>query len=360
MKSILLRTLLIAIFSASCFPAIADDCNKKSDPCGKQMAWNEFEMVQLRMKQTGIDTPAQWVMRTSRVNFDLQVDIDFPDPKAPQNGILMMVEGRTLISKGVGFKTGREIDALDVPVLYVILTGKVLSRALPDGPEALKGRRTVMHEDKKVGIQFATQSAQGFIPPPWSVNGMVIANADGSRNFDLVLNWIEEGKGDVKRQMKMSVVGQLAHNSDFKLDNNMSLVGWNVFGVGPIVEKAEGATRYDYGAKPIKTTAKTIGDIRAAIVIENSPGEPDLTRNFAGFWKTECTNTFGLRIKPADRPHMYTVTFCGPGGCGDETNERKTFINGDKQYNIVSATELQVGKAENRTTYKKCSDKTSP
>jgi hypothetical protein len=145
MKSIFPRTLLIAICFAICFPTIADDCNEKSDPCGKQTGWNEFEMVRLRMKQTGIDTPAQCIMRTSRVNFDLQVDIDFPDPKAPQNGTLMMVEGRTLISKGVGFKTGREIDALDVPMLYVILTGKVLSRALPDGPESLKGRRAIMH-----------------------------------------------------------------------------------------------------------------------------------------------------------------------------------------------------------------------
>jgi len=360
MKNTFLRALLIAIFSAICVPAIADDCNEKLDPCGIQTGWNEFEMVRLRMKQTDIDTPAQWVIRTSRINFDLQVDIDFPDPKAPQNGTLMMVAGITLISKGVGFKAGHEIDVLDVPVLYTILTGKVLSRALPDGPEAFKGRRAVMHEDKKVGIQFATPSAQGFIPPPWSVNGAVIANADGSRDFDLVLNWIEESKTGIKRPMTMSLIGQLAHDSDFKLDNNMSLVGWNVFGVGPIVEKTAGATRYDYGAKPIKTAAKTIADIRAAIAIENSPGEPDLTRNFAGFWKTECTDTFGLRIKSADSPYMYTVTFCGPGGCGDEEVERKTFIKGDKRYNIVSATELQVGTSENRTRYKRCSKKMLP
>ena len=50
------------------------------------------------------------------------------------------------------------------------------------------------------------------------------------------------------------------------------------------------------------------------------------------------------------------MTFCGPGGCGDEQNERKTYINGDKHYNIISKTELQVGPAENRSTYKKCSE----
>jgi hypothetical protein len=57
---------------------------------------------------------------------------------------------------------------------------------------------------------------------------------------------------------------------------------------------------------------------------------------------------------------MYTVTFCGPGGCGDEQNERKTYIKGDKHCNVVSATELQVCPADNRSTYKKYSDEMFP
>ena len=65
-------------------------------------------------------------------------------------------------------------------------------------------------------------------------------------------------------------------------------------------------------------------------------------------------------MKLVDTPGMYAVTFCGPGGCGDEQNERKTFINGDKRYNIVSATALQMGAQENRSTYMKCSDKMWP
>ena len=105
---------------------------------------------------------------------------------------------------------------------------------------------------------------------------------------------------------------------------------------------------------------KTIADIRAAIAVENSPGEVDPSINFAGFWKTNCSDTFGFRIKPVYRPHMYTVIFCGPGGCGDESNEKKTFIRGDKLYNIISPTEIQFGSGKNSTTYKKCSDKMLP
>ncbi len=57
-------------------------------------------------------------------------------------------------------------------------------------------------------------------------------------------------------------------------------------------------------------------------------------------------------IKPVDRPGVHTVTLCGPGGCGDQQNERKTFNKGDKRYNIMSATVMQVGRAENRSTCK--------
>ena len=339
---------------------MAIDCGGKADPCGQPTGWNEFETVRLRMKQTGVNTPAQWFMQTSRANNDLQVEIDVPDPKVPQKGTIMMVEGLTLLTKGVGFVEGYEIDALDVPVLYIILTGKVLSRALPSGPGAVGVRHAVAHEDKKVGIKFATRSASGFISPPWSVSGKVVGNADGSHNFDLILRWTADNRAKVKRPLELSLVGQLIHNNDFKIDSNMSLIGWKVFGVGPIIETLEGSTRIDYGAKSMKSKPKTIADIRAALAIENSPGEPEPSLNFVGFWKEKCTESFGLRIKPANRPHMYTVTFCGPGGCGDETNERETFIKGDKRYNIVSATELQVGSAQSQSTYKKCSESMLP
>ena len=360
MTHVSLRLIVLIFLALSTGASYGKDCGEKGDPCGKPTEWNKFETVRLRMTQEGMAAPVSWFMQTSRANNDLQVDIDFPDPQTPQRGTLMMVEGRTLVSKGIGFSPGREIDALDWPMLSIILTGKVLSRALPEGLGVLKGKHLVGHEDKKAGIQFATPSAQGFIPPPWSVSGTVIANSDGSRDFDLVLNWTSEDATKAKKAMSMSLAGQLKHKSDFQIDSNMALEGWSVFGVGPIVEKTEGGTRNDYGAKPNKSGPKTIADIRKAIAIENSPGEPDLSLSFAGFWKEKCTDTYGLRIKPVDKPGMYTVTFCGPGGCGDEQNERKTFIKGDKRYNIVSATVLQTGGPENQSTYKRCSDKMLP
>lgn len=340
--------------------ANAKGCGENHDPCGKNTEWNEYETVALHVNQEGMPGPNNYYMQSSRKNGDLQVDIDIPDSHAPQHGTILMVEGRTFLSKGLKLTQGSEIDALDGPVLSVILTGKVLSRALPEGPAALTRKQQVMHEDKKTGIQFATPSAQGFIPFPWSVKGFITPNTDGSIDFNLVLKWASKGATNAKEATSVSLSGQLIHNANFQIDSSMPLEGWSVFGVGPIVEKAKDSTIYDYGAKPTETSAKTIADIRKEIAIESSPGEPDLSLKLAGFWKGKCSDTYGLRVKPVDKAGMYTVTFCGPGGCGDEQNERETYITGDKQYHVVNANELQVGPSDNRSTYIKCSEKMLP
>jgi hypothetical protein len=338
----------------------ASDCGENADPCGKRTDWNEFETIRLRMMQKGMPSPATWIMRSSRQNGDLQVDIDYPDPKRPQRGTIMMVEGETFVSRGIDLPKGSEIDALDWPLLTIIMTTKVLSRALPNGPASIKSKQVVMHEDNKTGIKFATPSADGFIAPPWSVSGFVMPNTDGSFDFDLTLNWAESDQAKVQNKKSVSLAGQLKHNANFEIDSKMSLDGYKVFGVGAKVEKTATGTKYDYGAKPLKDNPQTIDDIRKAIAIKKYPGKANLSLNFAGFWKENCAQGFGLRIKPVDTLGMYTVTFCGPGGCGDESKERQTYITGDIGYNVVSATELQIGPAESRSTYKKCTDKMLP
>jgi hypothetical protein len=358
-----LRLMLLAVSAllALSVSSISAACDKQNPAaCSKPTAWNEFESVRLKVQQGNATTPIEWFLQTSRETNDIRVEIDFPDSKKPMRGVAMMVGGYTLLLKGSGFVAGQEIDALDGPVLSIGLLANVLGRALPNGPLLQPGSVKVNYKDQKVGIKFATPSAGGYVPPPWSVNGALVANADGSHDFDLTLTWSQKEQSNEGLQMTMRMTGQLKHLKNFKIDDSMSLDGWQVFGIGPIVEKTSSGTRYDYGATPSKTTSKTVADIRKAIADELSPGEPDLSTNYAGFWKQSCSDTFGLRIKPADAPGMYTVTFCGPGGCGDEGRERKTYLTGDKHYKVVSPTELHVGRGDNKSTYKKCSEKMLP
>ena len=354
------RLLLLICLVLSAAATAAEDCAAKSDPCGKRTEWNEFETVRLRMTQTGSPGVMSSFLQTSRENNDLRVDLDITGAEKPQHGTILMVGGRVFASKGIALEPGAEIDALDGPVLYTILTTKILGRALPAGPGTALGPQKFSHRDETTGIQFATPSAEGFIPPPWSVAGTVTPKADHSVDFDFVLKWSAVDASKTPHPLETRLSGSLQHDKSFRLDDGMPLNGWTVLGVGPIMETTSSGTHIDYGTKPSTGSPHSIGDIRQQLAIEDSPGKADLSRNFAGFWKEKCSDSSGLRIRPVDQPGMYTVTFCGPGGCGDEQEERKTFITGDRHYTLTTAGELQVGPEGNRSTYRKCSDRMLP
>ena len=76
---------------------------------------------------------------------------------------------------------------------------------------------------------------------------------------------------------------------------------------------------------------------------------------FAGFWKSECKDEFGLAIAAAGEG-IYSVSFCGPGGCFKPGTYRpNTSLVGDPAYKIESTTRLLVmGVDEKFTPYTRC------
>lgn len=76
---------------------------------------------------------------------------------------------------------------------------------------------------------------------------------------------------------------------------------------------------------------------------------------FAGVWKANCADYWGVLITPVD-PNLYAVTFCGLTGClgpGEWTPD--TPITGDPMYQIVSAKKLRIKrKGSGFFTYIQC------
>lgn len=68
------------------------------------------------------------------------------------------------------------------------------------------------------------------------------------------------------------------------------------------------------------------------------------THPLSGFWKDgHCEDDFGLLIAPAG-DHLYSVSFCGPGGCFEPGTYRpNTPIVGDSDYRVIGENEIEVG-----------------
>jgi hypothetical protein len=257
MASRFIATLTLLLASTS---VIAADCGASTDPCGTQIQWSEFESMHLQSFQVGTPSDLSSYLQSSRENGDFRIDVDIFDAKQPQHGTIMMVAGRVMVSKGLILTPGTEIDALDQPLLSLILVGKVLGRALPAGPGSVLAPQKVSHLDTTAGIQFATPSAQRSISPPWSVEGTVKPRPDHSFDFDLLLKWSGTDAANARHAVSMSLKGNLKHQSGFRLDDSMALDGWSVFSTG---------TRLDHGAKPASPPSHTIGDIRRQL--EDAP-----------------------------------------------------------------------------------------
>jgi hypothetical protein len=88
------------------------------------------------------------------------------------------------------------------------------------------------------------------------------------------------------------------------------------------------------------------------LVSAQTSGETDYT----GIWKTDCSNYYGVQIKPAEN-QLYSVSFCGLNGCFEPGKwTPNTPIEGDPKYKVVSATELGIKRTDGGGYffYKKC------
>ena len=77
---------------------------------------------------------------------------------------------------------------------------------------------------------------------------------------------------------------------------------------------------------------------------------------YAGFWKTpDCSPDFGLAFAPTQTKGVYSVSFCGPGGCFSPGRYRaNTKLIGDSDYRIISKDAMDVRGRDGYKRYLRC------
>ena len=76
---------------------------------------------------------------------------------------------------------------------------------------------------------------------------------------------------------------------------------------------------------------------------------------FTGFWKGSCSENFGLVIEPATESTLYSVSFCGPGGCFKPGTYRpNTSLRGDPRYRVLDNNTIEVEGADGFSRYIRC------
>jgi len=329
------------------------------DPCGEPTAWQDFNSFTLKVTAPGKSGYSQWQGRLDKKTNDIQIDVENSEAGSVARGRILMIAGRVMAIQGPIAQPGYEIDALDAAALQLQLVTKLLGRAFPNGPASVKPAQDVDYSDRNTGIQIATQSAGGMIQAPWRVVGELKHVDPDVIQYDLTLT--SSNARDPGKKNTVTFSGTLFNSPNTRIDDQLSLEKWNLFGVGPQSRKQGNSTIIDYSAAPETTAYKTVADVRKKLEADNYPGEPDSAKDFTGFWKSNCEDAFGLQIKHFGTDGKYSIVFCGPGGCGDPANEGpKTFITKDPRYQVISEDELREKTGDGWETYHRCTRDTHP
>jgi len=80
----------------------------------------------------------------------------------------------------------------------------------------------------------------------------------------------------------------------------------------------------------------------------------ETAESLTGFWKTDCENNFGIRIEALQERDLYSINFCGPGGCSEDGQWRPLSpIRGDSAYELNNAA-LTIHGDAGSTVYMRC------
>lgn len=165
-----------------------------ADAPDKPAAWTAFNEFTVKVTSPGMHGSSIWKGRFDRTSGDIRIDGEASEDNAIKKEKILLIGGRVLALEGNLATPGYEIDALDSPVLLYQYVVRLLSAALPGGPSDIAGARAIDFADDKHGMRIGTQSASGFIAPPWRVKGSVNAAAPDVVEYKLALTSAEKEK----------------------------------------------------------------------------------------------------------------------------------------------------------------------
>jgi len=176
-------------------------------------------------------------------------------------GSLLLVGGRILAVRGIDVQPGMEIDAIDVPALNWQLAAQLLERAIPNGPGPTLPANEVRVSEREKALEVGTTSASGEYGAPWTVAANVSRYATGPVHYQLDFQFTDQESGKLSPPMKLS--GAWEHQQPGpKISDDLSIVGSNLFTLGPVRKVAKDGQIFDYSSSSLEMAAKTVGDLR--------------------------------------------------------------------------------------------------
>lgn len=192
-----------------------------------QTRWADPSSVQLEIEFPGQGYHARWELYRCECE-DLLVHAWLEVPGESENGDILLVGGRAVLTRGFGKYPDQAAASLDAAALMMQLALRLLERSEPGGPSKITGPMEVDVLDEINHINLDTGSAAGGFQAPWSVSGKITAPGETQRKFNLVFNFSIGAPGEVQQaSMQLYGVADFA-DADFPIPGNSAIDGWDL------------------------------------------------------------------------------------------------------------------------------------
>jgi hypothetical protein len=188
-------------------------------------------------------------------NQDLKITMDTVEKGKKQIAEMMVINGQSqwMLVKNIPLEKGYEIDALDGVVLNLKLALELLRAAAPGGPTGIKQKTTFDVKEDRRSIAVNTASASGGLEAPWTLHAIIEPSSADQWSFELL----------AKHERTIHINGTWQKQAALpSLDDDLSLDGWQILGIGPIKTTDGNSTILDYGAQISEKHPKTLGELR--------------------------------------------------------------------------------------------------
>lgn len=196
--------------------------------------WSRGNRVLLGVTQPALGFAAQWRFERSTTG-DILLERQENRAGRIDAGTFLLIDG-ALIVRDARLEPGKEIDAMNGPLLMLQLVLQLLDRSVPGGPGALTKDVRVDVSDNNRSIAVSGIGAEGEFFAPWRLTGTIGPASKGIVKFELDFSSAIRGQSGARYET--SIAGIWENTAPpVVFQDTMNLRGWQVYRFKPVVRQ---------------------------------------------------------------------------------------------------------------------------
>lgn len=213
---------------------------------GVESEWARGNRLLLGVTQPALGFAAEWRFERS-TNGDVFLERKENRGGSLEAGSMLLLAGRgALLAHGARLQPGRELDAMNGPLLMLQLVMRLLEHGVPGGPGKLGSELRLDVSERTRPLSVTGIGAQAEFLAPWRLTGTIGPAGPGKVKFDL--EFTSMARGAAGARYETSIVGIWQNVAPpVVFADEMPLRGWQVYQIKPVVQARGAANVIGFG-----------------------------------------------------------------------------------------------------------------